>query len=215
MDAIWCALHPSSARRRAIAFRRPCALRPLGRPASSQRFLNQLPKLAADLKGQPELVARKVVADVRLTTFAVGIALSASQKSGSNGMTSVVCSRPLVLDCAKVITSSKTFFGPRLMTSPRRAAVGRRSSKASRAIVPSGCWCRYRPISSSDQVRYPTLSIFWRVTPSVGSSGTRSSARTLHAACSKNCVAQKACRSLGLQGAAHGPLLALPHADCD
>jgi hypothetical protein len=49
--AICSAVHPASARRRAAAFRKPCALNPF-KPASSHVSRNQLPKPAA-VKGRP------------------------------------------------------------------------------------------------------------------------------------------------------------------
>jgi hypothetical protein len=51
--------HPASARRRHIAFRKPCALRPRGSPASRHKAPNQFVK-APGAKGLPVDVVRNV-----------------------------------------------------------------------------------------------------------------------------------------------------------
>jgi hypothetical protein len=58
IDAISCALHPDSARRRAAALRSPCAEQ-CGSPARSHAFLNQSEN-PADVNGFPNSVSRNV-----------------------------------------------------------------------------------------------------------------------------------------------------------
>ena len=57
--AIWFAVHPISARRRAVALRKPCA-DTSGHPAASHSSRNQLPKPGA-VYGLPKCVIRNVL----------------------------------------------------------------------------------------------------------------------------------------------------------
>src|SRR5262249_2034373 len=89
-----CALHPISARRRAVALRPPCA-EMSWHPASSQRSRNQLPK-PAGLKGLPKFVTRKVF------TPSVGVESMISRSFGCIGISRCAPSPPSVLPWSTV-----------------------------------------------------------------------------------------------------------------